>query len=447
MLKTGLKAWSLGLDEVMRQINDSPHESLPTGVTPNHVMFGRKRKAENRDSPNMRGVIVTISEETINHICATKNPDINEPNVGAFELALETDIQEVEIGVEELPVRELPTSVDSSSSQPPAHPEISSSKNKERASEQVEEVDSNSEAGEVVNEGEIDVEEGEEEEQEAKSQEEAEDQEDNHEEAEREENENSYPNAREPLNESTQILEAQVLQHQTARREGMQKKYDASHKVVVFKEGDFATLAIPKENRVPLDNLRMIVKILEIPRYNRHRLQSQYGILKGQFSTSSLNVLDEQLFPEVGPLFQNAPTTNILLSQAAAKASNAERVALSCNCKKNCTKRCVCVKNGKTCTQYCHKSEIDCGNLPETLLELTEAQLIPRVEVGVTATKQVSKRRRASTIASKKPAAKKAASTRYQPSSAAPATTRAKARARIEDSAANHSGEDQLTMS
>ena len=57
----------------MRQINDSPHESLPTGVTPNHVMFGRKRKAENRDLPNMRGVIITISEDFINRICATKN--------------------------------------------------------------------------------------------------------------------------------------------------------------------------------------------------------------------------------------------------------------------------------------------------------------------------------------------------------------------------------------
>ena len=39
MLQTGSKQWSLGLNEVMRQINDSPHESLPTGVTPFHIMF------------------------------------------------------------------------------------------------------------------------------------------------------------------------------------------------------------------------------------------------------------------------------------------------------------------------------------------------------------------------------------------------------------------------
>ena len=72
MLKTGSKAWSLGLDEVMKQINDSTHESLSTGVTPNHVMFGRKRKAENRDPPNMRGVIITISEDTIDRVCPVR---------------------------------------------------------------------------------------------------------------------------------------------------------------------------------------------------------------------------------------------------------------------------------------------------------------------------------------------------------------------------------------
>ena len=76
-----------------------------------------------------------------------------------------------------------------------------------------------------------------------------------------------------------------------------------------------------------------------------------------------------------------------------------------------------------------------------------EAQLVPRVEAGAIGTKQASKRRRASTTASKKPAAKRAASTRNQPSSAIPATTRARARAKIGESSIDHAGDDQLTMS
>ena len=54
----------------------------------------------------------------------------------------------------------------------------------------------------------------------------------------------------------------------------MQKKYNASHRIVVFKGGDFAFIAIPKENRAPTDNLRIIVEILEVPHYNRHRVQA-----------------------------------------------------------------------------------------------------------------------------------------------------------------------------
>ena len=101
MSKTGSQAWSLGLDDVMQQINDSPHASLPTGITPNIVVFNRKRKAETRDPPRQRGIIMTISEGAIDHICSTNEPDINAPDVGAFEVALESNIQEILIGTDE----------------------------------------------------------------------------------------------------------------------------------------------------------------------------------------------------------------------------------------------------------------------------------------------------------------------------------------------------------
>ena len=79
----------------------------------------------------------------------------------------------------------------------------------------------------------------------------------------------------------------------------MQKKYNASHKVISFKEGDFASMKILIENQVPTDNLRMVVKILGIPRLNRHKVQSVYGIIEGLISTGSLNVVAEQLIPNL----------------------------------------------------------------------------------------------------------------------------------------------------
>ena len=208
----------------------------------------------------------------------------------------------------------------------------------------------------------------------------------------------------------------------------MRKKYNASHKIVVFKEGDFASLVIPKENRVSTDNLQIIVKILEAPHENRYRVQSMYGIIKGLVSITSLNVVTEQHIADLVQQFKNTPKKEILLSQAVAEASNVTRVALSCNCKKKRIKRCVCVKNGKTCTQYCHKSTFNCGNLSDTIIELTEAHLVPRADYDGPV--KAPKRKRTATIAStKKPAAKKATSSRNKPSLATPVTTRARAKA------------------
>ena len=96
MLQTGSKAWSLGIDEVMRQINNSPHESLPNGITPNIVVFGRKKNAEIREPPSRRGIVMTISEDIIDRVCSTNEPDLNDPNVGAVKVALEFNVHEEE---------------------------------------------------------------------------------------------------------------------------------------------------------------------------------------------------------------------------------------------------------------------------------------------------------------------------------------------------------------
>ena len=469
MLRTGLKAWSLGVNEVMKQINDSPHEGLPAGVIPNEVMLGRIRKMKNSEPPSRRGLVMTINEKTIDCICGTDtadNADINEADANAVELALEMNVEEVQIvaGGDESENEMVPQRLDdhsirltslssthlsthSATNSPthsisPSRAHRSSLKGKEKAVEVTlpdEEAETDSETA-----AEAEVEEKEDEEDEEDKDEEDEEENKNtddegdeidedamnntdQEEGPERDKQGLHPNARMTANDTVKALDAAVLQHQIKQREKIQKKYNASHKVVTFKEGEFASLVIPKEDRAPSDNLRMTVKILAIPYYSQHRVQSLYGIIKGLFPTRSLNVVAEQLVPGYTEDFKNAPDKEILLSQAAAEASNVEKVALACNCKKKCTKRCICVKNSKPCSQYCHKSEIDCGNAPDAILELTEAQLVSRTDY-VGPLKAPKRKRAATTTSTSKPAAKKATTSRNQPSSATPLTTRAKAK-------------------
>ena len=139
MLKTGSKAWALGLDEVMKQINYSPHESLPVGVTPNIVMFGWKRKLEIREPPNERGNIMIITEDLIDRVYSINEPNLNEPDIGAVELALEYSIQKKEVPTSATvePAQEFDQRLAGSlSSQLLLLPNILSTKGKERAAEE-----------------------------------------------------------------------------------------------------------------------------------------------------------------------------------------------------------------------------------------------------------------------------------------------------------------------
>ena len=137
----------------------------------------------------------------------------------------------------------------------------------------------------------------------------------------------------------------------------MQKKYNTSHRFVVFKACDFASLAIPKEDRGPIDNLRIAVKILKASHQNRYKVQSRYGIIKWLFCITLLNVVPEQHNAALAQQLRDVPVKEVILSAAATKAFNTNYVALACNCKMVCGKRCRCVKNSKFCSQYCHKSE------------------------------------------------------------------------------------------
>ena len=284
MLQTGSKEWSVGLDEVMKQINESPHEGLPIGVTPNVVVFGRKRKMQTRDPPSKRGIIMAVSEDAINRICSSDtSPDPDEPDIGAVELALEYNIKEADEAEDDKDDNESgpQRSADPHSSfHLPSHSFLHSlflsphsplsPKGKEKA---VEMTLSDQEAENDPEAAAAEEEEAEESGRESESREDSsedENQEDKEDDSDCEKD--IHPNAREPANDTIRTLDAQILKHQARQREKMQKKYNASHRVHIFKEGDFATLAIPKEIRAPTDNLRLEVKIVEVSRQNRYRV-------------------------------------------------------------------------------------------------------------------------------------------------------------------------------
>ena len=62
----------------------------------------------------------------------------------------------------------------------------------------------------------------------------------------------------------------------------------------------------------------------------------------------------------------HAPSdTRTTLKTVAAANTNGDKVAVKCNCKKDCSSgRCKCIKNAVGCSVYCHgNDDRDCGNL------------------------------------------------------------------------------------
>ena len=53
----------------------------------------------------------------------------------------------------------------------------------------------------------------------------------------------------------------------------MKKKHDGKRNIMIFDEGDFATLVIPSDNRTPLDAKQIVVKIIKVLRANIYTLQ------------------------------------------------------------------------------------------------------------------------------------------------------------------------------
>ena len=174
-------------------------------------------------------------------------------------------------------------------------------------------------------------------------------------------------------------LTTQVRNFQEGVRSRMQKKYSRNHNVVTFQPGEIITLRIPKEDRASTDNHRLICMIKSIPHDGRHLLQTRFGVLDRLYPTGELNVVPEVDQIALRSDFENAPSKAITLHAVAAKVGTSNKVAVSCSCKKTCSpkSRCKCQKQKLKCTQYCHSSARDCGNMG-IIEEGTETAVIER---------------------------------------------------------------------
>lgn len=162
----------------------------------------------------------------------------------------------------------------------------------------------------------------------------------------------------------------------------MSQKYDNVHKIVTFEVNEIVTLAIPRDDRAATDSTRIVCKVLAVPHFNRHQLQSRYGVLDKFYPTRVLNQVPEESWSDLNTeIFAEASKEEITLHHAAQLDARSKHVAVSCSCTKQCkTKKCLCKKNNLICTQYCHSEERDCGNMG-TILEGTEASIVPRTDL------------------------------------------------------------------
>lgn len=173
-------------------------------------------------------------------------------------------------------------------------------------------------------------------------------------------------------------LDKEIRSKNQKNREKMMQKYGNQHTIVTFKAGDLAMLRIPKDDLAPTDNRRISCLVLDVPHYNRHKLRTKYGIITHLYPTGQLNTVPEELQQGIKEEIIKGPLDELPLRTIALLASSADRVGISCNCKKRCTKTCRCQKNNVLCSIYCHAEEdLDCGNLSK-LTERTERALVER---------------------------------------------------------------------
>ena len=206
----------------------------------------------------------------------------------------------------------------------------------------------------------------------------------------------------EPLTDVAYQIQRETQEHQAGQRAAMKKRHDRSKNVVIFKDGDFATVAIPANDRTPLDARRLTVKVIGVPKDDVYKLQCRHGILDRAIGISSLNAVHDDIIRRIREDIDNAPTNKISLHAAARLESPSDRVAINCNCRKSCTtNKCTCHKNGKKCGQNCHGDDTDCGNIAEKIIDRIDKSIVIDSDTE-SASSLAPSRKRAATLSNPK---------------------------------------------
>jgi hypothetical protein len=199
------------------------------------------------------------------------------------------------------------------------------------------------------------------------------------------------------VSETENPIHNSVRHNLNTSRVRMKRRYGKAHRIEVFGVGDIVTVSINRLDRAATDDNRLFAKVIQVPKENRYQLVSVHGVLENLYSVSELNRVPDAAAEALNRLMAWNNDQTCTLHAAAAANSTADRVPLSCSCRTTCNRRCVCVKNDKSCSVYCHTVEdLECGNLSQ-LQERTEEQTRKRKRTEPEKATRASKSKRQAT--------------------------------------------------
>jgi hypothetical protein len=197
----------------------------------------------------------------------------------------------------------------------------------------------------------------------------------------------------EPINQQTLTLrqqqkntcEAEVHANQSKAAAVMVAKYSKRHDIQVFSLGDLVSVAIPRLDRGPLDERRILGRIKTIPREDKYEVETVHGIGETLHPTPELLPVPSEIQFQL----PSGQAHKVSLHYIAAQEAASDVVQTSCNCKKLCkSKRCACRNVGLKCSIACHSDDHDCQNLLP-IPQRTEKGLLQRSKKRVKFSKSV----------------------------------------------------------
>ena len=153
---------------------------------------------------------------------------------------------------------------------------------------------------------------------------------------------------------------AEVRVNQSQAAAVMVTKYSKRHDIQVFSAGDLVSIAIPRLDRGPLDDRRVLGRIRSVPREDKYEVETLHGIVETLLPTSELLPIPSEIQFVLPP----GQANKVSLHHIAAQEAASDVVQTSCNCKKLCkSRRCACRNAGLKCSVACHADEHDCQNM------------------------------------------------------------------------------------